>query len=470
METMPLRRGHFRVLAVASMGQITGAGLSTLVGIVLPMIQLMRHPELSSLQQGLIACTSLTGITVGSLVFGRLSDRYGYLFFLRLCPVITLAASLLACFTASLPGLIAGLFFMGFGIGGEYSLDSDYISEIMPRRWRLWMVGVAKASSSLGNILVALLCFLLLKNGDNPAVWNRLLLFVSALAAVMIVSRIRFAESPGWLIARNRVGEAEAAVRYFLGPDVEAVVKTSGDRPAGHRIGPDLEVGEIRNRKKQAVPFRKMFTGNNLKRVILSGVPWACEGLGVYGIGVFLPMLVMALGIEASGSGTAAPFARIVDSVRTTTWINLSMLPGFALGLLLVNRWSHIRIQVWGFILCALGLLLLLIAYRFRLPTAVALTGFMIFEIFLNAGPHLMTFILPSQIYPVADRGEGAGLAAAIGKTGAIAGVLFVPLLLSWGGATAVLLVAAAVQITGAAVTGLLGRKVIPNPSGTPAA
>lgn len=469
MASMPLRRGHFRVLAVASMGQVTGAGLSTLVGIVLPMIQLMRHPELSSLQQGLVACTSLTGITVGSLLFGRLSDRYGYLFFLRLCPILVLAASLLAFFADNLPGLVVGLFFMGLGIGGEYSLDSDYISEIMPRRWRLLMVGVAKASSSLGNIFMALACFLLLRNGDNPAVWNRLLLMVSALAVIMIVSRIRFAQSPGWLMARGRVEEAEAAVRFFLGNDVEVVIPGTAaaepDRPVEHRIGPDLETGEIRNRRssrQKDIPLRELFSGTNLKKVILSGVPWACEGLGVYGIGVFLPMLVLALGIEQAGSGTAAPFSRIIESVKTTTWINLSILPGFVLGLLLVNRWSHIRIQTWGFILCAFGLLLLLAAYRFHLPTALALTGFMIFEIFLNAGPHLMTFILPSQIYPVADRGEGAGVAAAIGKIGAIIGVLFMPLLLSWGGATAVLLVTAAVQIAGAAVTGLLGRKIVP--------
>lgn len=80
MDTMPLRWGHFRVLLVASMGQIIGAGLATLVGIILPMIQMLRHLELTSFQLGLVTCTSLIGITVGSLFFGRLSDKYGYLF------------------------------------------------------------------------------------------------------------------------------------------------------------------------------------------------------------------------------------------------------------------------------------------------------------------------------------------------------------------------------------------------------
>lgn len=473
MDTMSLRWGHYWVLIVASMGQIVGAGLATLVGIIIPMIQIIRHPELTSLQQGLIGCTSLIGITIGSLLFGRLSDKYGYLLFFRLCPLIVLAASLLAYFTASLPWLVVGLFLMGLGIGGGYSLDSDYISEIMPQRWRLFMVGVAKASSSLGNILVALICFFLLKDWHEPEMWNRLLLIIAAFALVMILSRIHFTQSPGWLITHNRPVEAEAAVRYFLGADVEVVEKGhTGEPGIHHHIGSDMEVGEIRNRAKKKdvrkVTLASLFHGKNLKRVIFSGIPWACEGLGVYGIGVFLPILVMALGLEpvsgtVFGGKAIEALHRIINSVEITVWINLFILPGFALGLFLINRWYHVRIQVGGFILCALGLTLLLVAYKFHLPVWLAIAGFMIFELFLNAGPHLMTFIIPSQIYPVADRGEGAGLAAAIGKAGAVLGVLFIPMLLSWGGVELVLLVSILVQIIGAVVTGIIGREVLPD-------
>ena len=41
------------------MGQLTGAALATLVGIILPMLQIVRNPSLSSLAQGLVGCTSL---------------------------------------------------------------------------------------------------------------------------------------------------------------------------------------------------------------------------------------------------------------------------------------------------------------------------------------------------------------------------------------------------------------------------
>lgn len=448
MDTMPLRWGHFRVLIVASLGQATGASLATLVGVVIPMLQLLLHPELPAFAQGAVACTSLVGIMVGSMCFGEWSDKRGYLRYFRLCPLLVLAAALLGCFAANLPGLIVSLFLMGLGIGGDYSLDSDYISEIMPRRWRLFMVGVAKAFSSLGNILTAAACFYLLRAWQSPDMWNRLLLLVALLAAAMLLTRVRFVQSPGWLVAQGRMDDAERAARYFLGPDVT--------------------LGELRNRPQQgaaAAPrpsWRDLFRGRNLRRVIFSGIPWACEGAGVYGIGVFLPVLIMSLGL---GKAAAGSFAGIVESVETSVYVNLVILPGFLLGLLFVNRMSHLRMQIGGFLLCSAGLALLLAAHLLRLPAWAAVAGFMIFELFLNAGPHLMTFIIPPQIYPVDERGAGAGLAAAMGKFGGVAGVLFIPVLLKWGGMTLVLSAVIVVLLAGAFVSWRFGRGLLPQQS-----
>ena len=83
-------------------------------------------------------------------------------------------------------------------------------------------------------------------------------------------------------------------------------------------------------------------------------------------------------------------------------------------------------------------------------------------RVFLNAGPHLLTFVLPSQIYPVEERSRGAGLAACMGKLGAVLGVFFIPMLLAAGGARLVLWVSIAVMLSGAALTMAFGRIVLP--------
>lgn len=439
MATMPLRWGHLRVLIVASFGQMTGGALATLIGIVVPMLQIIGHPELSSFAQGGIACTSLVGIMVGSLIFGGLSDKKGYLFFFRFCPTLILVASLVAFWSDSIHGLVISLFFMGLGIGGGYSLDSDYISEIMPDRWKLTMVGIAKSFSALGNIVIALACLSLLHRWQNPEMWNGLFLLISLLAIVMLLTRVRFFQSPSWLLAHGRRDEAEHAVRYFLGSDVMIREPKTADAPESAKPS-----------------WKDIFRNGNGKKIVFSGIPWACEGVGVYGIGVFLPMLVMALGIESSDGG----FAHIVDSVEKTVYINLFVLFGFALGLRYMNRFSHVRMQTWGFILGAAGLAMLLTAYELHWHIWAAIAGFMVFELFLNAGPHLITFILPAQIYPVEDRGAGAGISAALGKLGGIIGVLFMPVLLKAGGLTLTMSVTIGILLVGALVTAVLGRKV----------
>ncbi len=77
LATMPLGGRQIFIMIAASLGQFIGQGLATLVGIVIPLIQLVAHPELSSGIQGLMGCICLSGKRVGTGVFGRLSDRYG---------------------------------------------------------------------------------------------------------------------------------------------------------------------------------------------------------------------------------------------------------------------------------------------------------------------------------------------------------------------------------------------------------
>lgn len=443
MEQMPLRWGHLRVVAIASAEQFMGGALATLVGIVIPMFQLVANPSLSAFMQGLVASMSLVGIMVGSLVIGGLSDSYGYLRYFRLCPFIVLVGALLVMWIDDEWGLAVGLFIMGCGIGGGYSLDLDYISEIMPRKWRYQMVGVAKSSSALGNILMAAACYYLLSVLKSPEAWNKLLFLMAILAVAAMLGRVRFAESPGWLMAHGLRNRAERSIRYFLGPDV--VLR-----------------GEIEQRNVSEEhgknEWSQLLSKGNISKVILSGVPWACEGFGVYGVGVFLPVVIMALGL---GDGDSNGMQHITSAVKISVYINLFVVLGFYMGLYFIGRVNHIRQQVYGFVVCAMGLVILLVGYAFHLPHGVMILGFVIYELFMNGGPHLMTYILPPKIYPVSDRGAGVGLAAAFGKIGGVLGVFLIPMLLKLGGVYLVMCVTIALQSVGAIVTAVFGRKLL---------
>lgn len=441
MDTMPLRWGHIMILVIASAGQFFGGVLAILVGVVAPLIAITHHPGLSSWLQGFIFASGLIGIMFGSLFFGRMSDKYGYLFFFRLCPVLIAAASLWIYFSHSIVVLTICLLVIGFAIGGAYALDPSYVSEIMPKKWRRTMLGISKATSGLGNILMIGVAWYVLKTSSDPTVWNKLFLFLTLFAAATFLARLWFVESPEWLALHGKVQEAEKNVRHFLGQDVY--------------------IGELANKKDTAArpqsSAKDIFARGNLKRIVLSGIPWGCEGMGVYGIGIFTPILLLTLGLIPEGESA---FPRVVESLRFTLYINLFVMLGFILGLTVVRRYSLLRTQTAGFFICAAGLLITLLGYVNHAPAWVTLGGFLLFELALNAGPHLTTFELPSRIYSLEERAGGEGIASALGKLGAIIATFIIPPLLSLGGGKLVLSVAISVLVLGGIITLIVGPLV----------
>ena len=439
VKDLPLTPRHFRLMAVSSMEQLIGAGISTLAGVIIPMLKLLHPGEMSSLTQGLMGSASLMGIAVGAPLIGRLSDRSGYLFYFRLCPLLITAGALLGWLCDAVVPAILGLFVMGLGVGGGYSLDTDYLSELMPERWRLTMVGMGKAMPAPGFFMVAGLCWLLLERIPEATMWRWLMLIVAALGALTFVMRLRWWGSPKWLVVHGEGERARRAARRFFGADVEVA-----DAPV---------------QTAARTPFAEMFRGENLKKVIFTGIPWACEGVGVYGVGVFLPILLMSLGIDRSH---AEGMDAVVNSVRLTTLINFFIIAGFVIGLFLVRRVWHPRMLAVGFWVSAASLAVLAAAYICGLPAWVSVAAFVVFEMALNAGPHIVTFVLPAEIYPVESLGTGTGIASMLGKVGAILGVLLLPVILHAGGVIAVLLSVTGTLVVGAVVASWLGRQVLP--------
>lgn len=447
MDTMPLRWRHIAVLLIASAGQFFGGALAILVGVIAPLVTITHHPELSSWLQGFIFSSGLIGIMVGSLFFGHFSDKYGYLTFFRICPLLITACSLWICFSHSITILTINLLLIGFAIGGAYALDPSYVSEIMPKKWRRTMLGISKATSGLGNILMILVAWYVLKTSADPTIWNRLFLFLTLFAALTFLVRFWFVESPEWLALHGKIDEAEKNVRHLLGKDVY--------------------IGELVHKKDQAAQpqasTKDIFARRNIKRVVLSGIPWGCEGMGVYGIGIFTPVLLLTLGLTHTGGNS---FDNVVEALRFTLYINLFVVLGFILGLTVIRRYNIIRAQSVGFFICAGGLLLTLLGYIYHTPVWITLCGFLLFEIALNAGPHLSTFELPSRIYSLQERASGEGIASALGKLGAIIATFIIPPLLKWGGGKLVLLVAIVVLLSGGIITQWVGPLVLKNTPG----
>jgi len=118
--------------------------------------------------------------------------------------------------------------------------------------------------------------------------------------------------------------------------------------------------------------------------------------------------------------------------------------------------------QAIGFAGMAFGMLLLIIAIYlgnsgFHIP--LVFTGFILFNLLMNAGPNSTTFTLAPIIFPTQLRATASGFAAGVAKLGATFGVFVLPILKSKFGVPAVLGMVMAVSLLGLIVTLTFGRE-----------
>jgi len=85
----------------------------------------------------------------------------------------------------------------------------------------------------------------------------------------------------------------------------------------------------------------------------------------------------------------------------------------------LADKLGSIRLQIVGFIGCAVGLLLASLSVDISggLKVPLIFTGFMLFNFMTNLGPNAQTYLLAGEVFPTAIRRKGAGFAAALPRS-----------------------------------------------------
>jgi MFS family permease len=136
-------------------------------------------------------------------------------------------------------------------------------------------------------------------------------------------------------------------------------------------------------------------------------------------------------------------------------------VPGYLLAVNRMDRIGHRRLQFIGFSVMALCFVVLAIVPQLTQQVAPFLAILGLSYFFIQFGPNMTTFVLPSEVFPVSMRTTGHGIAAGVGKLGAFVGVFLVPVLQDHIGLRGLLAVAGVSAVLGFAVTGLL-----PEPAG----
>lgn len=187
---------------------------------------------LSVFQVANAATIYIAGATLGALLFGYLTDRFGRKRLFLITLLIYLSATILTAFSFSAWWFYLCRFLTGAGIGGEYAAINSAIDELIPAHYRGRVDLTINGSFWLGTAAGAALSLVLLNERLLPADigWRIAFGLGAVLGLAVLLIRRNLPESPRWLYihgyeveAERLVGDIERSIEQETGKSLAAV-------------------------------------------------------------------------------------------------------------------------------------------------------------------------------------------------------------------------------------------------------
>src|ERR1700733_6906742 len=430
---------------LAAAGKFFEGYVVFMTGVALPLIA--RQFDISPGQNGFISAASLCGILIGAVGLGSLSDQFGRKSMFIVEMIIFTAFLGAAVFCTSFISLVICLFGLGLALGCDYPTAHMIISENIPSTSRGKLVLGAFAFQAVGALGGTAVGYAVLVLLPNLSAWRWMYATAVIPALLVTIGRFYITESANWLHSRGAVDRAAVAASRLL--------KRTPQYPSNIVLSQQAAAAESHG----GGSFMDLFKKRYRRATILASVPWFLQDLSTYGIGIFTPtILAAALGKEADHVRSLKDLiANDILAVRGAAMITLLLIVGILFAVLLADKLGRIRLQIIGFIGCAVGLVLasLSVDVSGGMKTILIFSGFMLFNFMTNLGPNAQTYLLAGEVFPTAIRGKGAGFAAAFAKIGAVATAFLLPILLTAIGTQALLYGVIVPSILGAVVTWL---------------
>jgi len=415
------------------------------LGVAMPLIIPVYHmtPDIV----GLIGSALVMGAVLGAGIGGRLADHLGRKRLMVADMMIIAMGAATSALANGPPMLCVGQFIVGIGVGIDFPVCSSYISEISPKRDRDRMMVATIACQSIGMLLAAAITLILLSRGSAQS-WRLFLWSEGLIALLFFVLRFSAPDSPHWLMSRGRFTEAAQAFIRIIPEQRETVLQITGDHEKLGASIPKVKAG-----------MATLFSPRYWARTALVTIPWFLMDIATYGVGLFTPVILGSIEISGRTRGLVAHDLALAEGSGI---IDLFLLFGFLLGIWSVPRFGRIRMQCIGFAGMAVGMLMLMAAVGLTnsgLHIPLVFTGFIVFNLLMNAGPNSTTFTLAPILFPTQLRGTAGGFAAGVAKLGATFGVFLLPILKERFGVSNVLGIVSAVSLLGLIVTLSLRRE-----------
>ncbi|WP_395063827.1 MFS transporter [Paraburkholderia silvatlantica] len=442
----PMTAMQWRIWSLAAAGKFFEGFVVFMTGVALPLIS--REFGIGAAQNGLVSAASLMGILVGALGLGGMSDFFGRKRMFIVEMVIFCCFLVLLTVCANFISLVVCLFGLGVALGCDYPTAHMIISESIPSASRGKLVLAAFGFQALGALGGTGIGYLVLSFMPQLEAWRWMYATAIIPAVIVTVGRFFITESPSWLHVRGKVDKAQEATRRLL--------HRNPPYPADIALHHAAEAGESHGGPQM---FLRLFDRKNLRATIFSSAPWFLQDLGTYGIGIFTPtILAVALGSKPDHVRSVSDL--ILNDILAAKGAALTtslLIVGILFAVLLADKVGRVKLQVVGFIGCAVGLFIAALSGSFdgSAKTTLIFAGFMLFNFMTNVGPNAQTYLLAGEVFPTAIRGVGAGFAAAVGKVGAIMTAFLFPILLASIGTSTLLYCLVVTSLLGSIVTWL---------------
>ncbi|MEX0430287.1 MFS transporter [Spiribacter insolitus] len=443
----PMTRMQWWIWVLATAGKFFEGLVVFMTGVALPLI--VSEFGLSAAEKGVVGAATLAGILFGASALGGLADTFGrkHMFIVEMVIFVVFLAAL--SLSPSYPLLVVFLFGMGLALGCDYPTAHLMISESIPSRSRGKLVLSAFGFQAVGALAGTAIGYLILANLQDVTAWRWMYATAIIPAILVIIGRFTIAGSSHWLLERGRTEKAETELKRLL--------QRRPEYPKKIRLSAPAERHQNASRQGGLRGYRELFTGRNRRATILASLPWFLQDLGTYGIGIFTPtILAAALGHQtANPHNITAIIQNDILAAKGAALIDILLIVGIIAAVLLADRVGRIRLQVIGFVGCAIGLALAAFSQSFSGPMQMTLLvmGFMLFNFMTNMGPNAQTYLIAGEVFPTRLRGRGAGFAASFAKIGAVTTAFLFPMLLAQIGTQTLLIILVGTSLLGALIT-----------------
>jgi len=372
------------IVLVGFVAALSGLLIGYNTAVIAPALDfLIKDFHLGPIMQGIVVSAVLLGGFIGSLCAGGFIRHTGER------PVLFGTAFLFAlgaagsAWSGSVTELVAWRMIAGFGVGAATMVAPLYVSETTPARMRGAFVSIIQLAITIGILLSYLTGALWTPSGS----WRLMLLVGAIPGVIMLAILVIMPESPRWYLSRGRRAEAERAHQRLTG---------------GHDEPLPAQIEETAR-----ASWRDLFNDRNRMVLILATGLFAFANLsGIDAILYYAPVIFGHVGF----GGTLGP-------ILATVGIGTVNVVATVVAMALIDRLGRRPLLIGGLIPMAASLIVLGIALlvgqgaAWSNILAVSCLGLFVFAFGVSLGP--LPYVLMSELFPLALRGAGMGIASA---------------------------------------------------------